>query len=184
LGSPIVLSDDDARRNVTGYRARRNKVAGMWSHLQYAVIPAMTRPDTDFMLGCVRVMFEKIVLPNGMALHYHGLHKDPATGDWLFSYGGRLKKLYGGKLLENIIQALAYIVVMDAALILREPMARIDGHLVLQSHDELGYLVPEYYAGYACDLLRWAMMLRPSSMKAAPIDTEVGRPADNYAEAK
>ena len=40
-------------------------------------------------------MFEKIVLPNGRCLHYHQLHLDPQTGNWLFTYGGRPKPAVG-----------------------------------------------------------------------------------------
>jgi sugar/nucleoside kinase (ribokinase family) len=55
----------------------------------------------------------------------------------MFTFGAEPKKIYGGKLLENIVQALARIHTMDAAL-------RIQRHIGLgmQVHDELVYGVP------------------------------------------
>lgn len=182
-GTMILLSEGEAQNFVATYRADKHKITGMWGYLQNVVIPAMTREDTDFMVGPVRVLFEKIELPNGMHLHYHQLHIDPVTGEWIFIYGGRTKKLYGGKLLENIIQALARIIVMDAAVTLREPMAAIDAHFVLQAHDELVYDAPEEMASHARALLEWAMRLRPDWSPAVPVDCESGVGGD-YASIK
>ena len=47
--------------------------------------------------------------------------------------------LYGAKLLENIVQALARIIIMDAALRLED----IGLRFVLQAHDELVFCLPE-----------------------------------------
>lgn len=179
----ILISLQDAAAQINAYRQERDRITGMWKHLQFVVIPAMTRHDTDFMVGCVRVMFEKIVLPNRLALHYHNLRQDPVSHQWLYEFGGRTKKLYGGALLENIIQALARIVVMNAALILIPHMARIGAKLVLQGHDELVYCVPDEHVSYARELLGWAMKLRPPWMTRLPVDCEVGAGA-NYAEVK
>jgi len=179
----ILISDADAQQQIMTYRADRDKISGMWRFIQYVVIPAMTRPDTDFMLNCVRVMHEKLVLPNGMCLHYHNLHQDLLGGNWLYQFGGRLKKCYGGSILENICQALARIVVMTAALRLRDPMDAIGAKLVLQGHDELVYCVADQFVDYAKQLLDWAMRLRPEWLPHLPVDCETGV-GQNYADVK
>ncbi len=174
-GVQIVLSNVDAMRHVNIYRADKHKIAGMWPYLLNVVIPAMTRPDTDFMLGPIRVMFERIVLPNGLCLHYRGLHRSALTGEWLFFYGARLKKLYGGKLLENIVQALARIITMDVALRLKDVFARnYLARLALQAHDELAYVCPDECAADVKRLLEQEMRRPPAWMPNIPLNCEVG----------
>jgi hypothetical protein len=182
-GTAIILADHEAMRHITMYRTDKYQIAAMWKYLNNVVIPAMTRPDTDFMLGPVRVMFEKIVLPTGLCLHYRQLHKHPQTGDWWFIYGQRIKKLYGGKLLENIIQALCRVIVMQAALRLRKSMAEIGSRAVLQAHDELGYLVPDEHVAQAKALLEVELRRPPVWWPAIPLNCEVGV-GKSYGKAK
>lgn len=174
LGTAMILTDEQAQRHINTYRADKPQIAQMWRYLNDVVIPAMTRPDTDFMLGPVRVMFEKIVLPNGLCLHYRNLYRNPKTGDWYFVYGQRVKKLYGGKLLENIVQALARVVIMDAALRLIKPMAGIGARLVMQVHDELVYMVHDEFVAHAKGLLSQELVRRPVWMPDLPLACEVG----------
>jgi hypothetical protein len=174
-GKLIVLSDDEARRHVQVYRTDNYKIVAMWKYLLQVVIPAMTRPDTDFMVGPVRVMFEKIVLPNGLCLHYRGLHRNAFTGEWIFYYGRFAKKLYGGKLLENIVQALARIITMDVALRLVDVLAEnYLARLALQAHDELAYVCPDEHAPMVKHLLEQEMRVSPVWMPNIPLNCEAG----------
>lgn len=183
-GKRIVLTDDEARRHVQIYRTDNYKISGMWKYLLQVVIPAMTRPDTDFMVGPVRVMFEKIVLPNGLCLHYRGLHRNPYTGEWIFYYGRFTKKLYGGKLLENIVQALARIITMDVALRLRAILAESYlARLALQAHDELAYVCPDEHAPMVKQLLEQEMRVSPVWMPNIPLNCEAGI-GKNYGKVK
>ena len=87
-------------------------------------------------------------------------------------------------MLENIVQALARIAVMDAALRMKRALARLDNdiRLALQVHDELVYIVPDDLVAVVekmiLDNLRW----RPDWAPALPLDAEVGH-GQNYAEA-
>jgi DNA polymerase len=119
-------------------------------------------------------MHERIVLPSGLCLHYRGLSRSPRTNDWYFIYGQRIKKLYGGKLLENIIQALARCVIMDAALRLSRLMPRYGGQLAMQVHDELVYLCPDENVGLVKALLELELKRRPTWMPDLPLNCEVG----------
>lgn len=173
-GSQIILSDDEARRHVNIFRTDNYAISAMWQHLQHVVIPAMTRQNTDFMLGPVRVMFECIILPNGLSLNYRGLHRSQ-SGDWLFWYGNRLKKLYGGKLLENIVQALARIITMDVALRVKSRFLQEFGsRLALQAHDELGYVCPVEFAPSLKAILEQEMRVSPVWMPNVPLNCEAG----------
>jgi len=59
---------------------------------------------------------EEIVLPSGLSLRYPNLKGAPdAKGRMQWAYGDD-KKLYGGKLTENIVQAVARCVMTDGML--------------------------------------------------------------------
>lgn len=174
IGTLVNLSAAEAQLHVNIYRTDNFNIVAMWKLLQYRVIPAMTRPDCDFMLGPVRVMFETIVLPNGMCLHYHGLHRSATTGDWLFTYGWETKKIYGGKLLENIVQALCKIIVMDVALRVKKPFTKLfeEAALKMQSHDELMYVCKNKYADELKGVLMQELRIPPTWWPDIPLDVE------------
>lgn len=173
LGKEFDITDTEAYHHVNVFRVDNYNISGMWKTLQYKVIPAMTNPSTDFMLGPVRVMFEKIVLPNGMCLHYRNLHRDPMSNEWIFTYGRELKKLYGGKLLENIIQALCRIIVMNVALRLKHEFKKLfDCRAAMQSHDELMYVVADQYAEDVRGRLIEEMRRPPEWWPNIPLDCE------------
>jgi DNA polymerase len=174
IGQQVLLSNIEAQRHVQIFRTDNYQVAGMWKYLQNVVIPAMTRPETDFMVGPVRVLHERILLPNGMDLKYRGLFRD-RNGDWHFWYGNRLKKLYGGKLLENIIQALCRIITMDVALRVKDIFAKnYLARLAMQAHDELAYVCPDECAPYVKQILETEMRREPDWWPGIPLNCEAG----------
>jgi hypothetical protein len=62
---------------------------------------------------------------------------------WTFEYGGKAKHIYGGKLLENIVQALDWVFVAGAAIRIKQRAWREEGivaRLAHQVHDELIYV--------------------------------------------
>ena len=131
--------------------------------------------------GPIEFRHQRIALPNKLQLHYDRLHQ--LDGGWSYFFGREQKWIFGGKLLENIVQALARIVVMDAALAMKRALARLgDFHLALQAHDELVYVVPEELADVVKRLLLGALRARPSWAPALPLDAEVGV-GKNYGEA-
>lgn len=173
IGMEIALTEQEAFNDVHLYRTRNYKIEGMWNYLNYQVIPLMTDPRCDFMLGPVRVMFEQIVLPNGMVVHYHKLHKNPMTGDWQYVYGREIKKIYGGKFLENIIQALCRIIVMDVTLRVKKPFAKLfQSRLAMQSHDELMYVCHNQYAEELKGVLVEEMRKPPVWWPDIPLDVD------------
>lgn len=173
IGEIIDLSELEAFNHVNLYRTRNYHISGMWKTLLYKVIPAMTDQGCDFMLGPVRVMFEKIVLPNGMVVHYHKLHRNPMSGEWQYVYGREIKKIYGGKFLENIIQALCRIIVMDVALRVKKPFEKLfQSRLAMQSHDELMYVCRDKYAPELQGVLVEEMRKPPLWWPNIPLDVE------------
>jgi DNA polymerase len=168
LGQEISLSDERSLKVVTGYRTKYFQIPAMWRTLN-GLIAQMTMRDCDVTLGPVRFLYEEIRLPNGLSLYYHNLRYE--DDGWRFSYAGVTKYIYGGKLLENIIQALARIVIMDAAVRFRK-QTQID--LNLQVHDELVYVVPEMIGTVVQTMLVEQLSIAPEWMPDVPLAAEGG----------
>jgi len=181
-GKLIDLSDAEAQRIVTTYRTAYFKIPEMWQRLN-GLIPALARGDEAHLIAPVITGAQEITLPSGLKLFYRNLRHE--NNEWTFDYGGKPKRLYGGKLLENIVQALARICVMDAAVRTRKALAKVtdDVDLAMQVHDELVYVVPDDLADFVLKLLLKEMAVRPSWAHDLPLVAE-GDVGVNYGEVK
>jgi DNA polymerase len=169
-----------ANRTVDIYRETYWEIPALWRELdrrlrtlnygtEHAVLgPQGWREDLDCGLrrynkfDLLTIKKGAIVLPNGMELRY------TVPDD----------KLYGAKLLENIIQALARIVVMQAALRLSQRGYRF----AAQIHDELVFVVPEENLDTARETILSEMIRQPTWAPGLPLAAEVGH-GRNYGEA-
>lgn len=154
IGQGGVSADipiDEAERIVNLYRAKYPNIVALWKHGQQA-LTAMSKGH-EYELGLpvqLKCVGNKIHLPNGLCIQYPELRKD-ADG---FVYSARYgeTRIYGGKLIENVVQALARIVVFDQ-------MSKVDQWLrkknskhglfkmVFTVHDELIVCAPEDAVG-------------------------------------
>jgi DNA polymerase len=184
-GKVVDLSDEEAKAVVDTYRESYSCIKSVWGSLN-SRINILAADENDeieaFELkGVATFIPGKIRLPSGLHLHYHDLKE--TDGDWSYTYGGKTKRLYGGALLENITQALARIVVMDAATRLRPQLAIHSVQLALQVHDELVYVVPDDIADVCKNLVLKEMCARPAWAKSLPLaaEADIGR---SYGDAK
>jgi DNA polymerase family A len=171
VGKEVILSDEEAARVVNTYRSRYFQIPAMWKKLQ-ALLPLMTG-NLHAEVGPVTFIGNSIRLPSGLFLNYHALQNK--EGSWWFTYGGKPKYVYGGKMLENIIQALARICVMDAAVRVRIRLQQLgieDVELNLQVHDELVYVVPDGLVETVKAIVMEEMCRRPSWGPHIPLDAE------------
>jgi DNA polymerase len=93
-------------------------------------------------------------------------------------YGEHKKKLYGGKLVENIVQAVARCVMTDGMLRIQERY-----RCVLTVHDEVVVLVPDAEVEEAEKWVHAQMIADPWYMPGIPLDAETGS-AVRYGDAK
>ena len=111
-------------------------------------------------------------LPSGLWQRYDGLRKmtDP-EGKAQYEYPSRKGpvKMYGGKLVENICQAVARCVIA-------EQMLRIGKRykVVLTVHDAVACIAPETEAKEAQDYVEQCMRWRPIWCQALPLNCESG----------
>lgn len=177
VGTEIVLDDLEATRVVQTYRNEYSEIPALWRYLNN-MLPAMAAKTAWEEYGPIRFEKQSIRLPNGLYLHYHDLeYKDEG---WWFTYGGKPKYVYGGKMTENIVQALARICVMDTAVKVRKMYGY---ELALQVHDELVYVLPEDQAELARDRVIEVMSQPPAWGPDIPLAAE-GDVADSYGDAK
>ncbi len=181
LGTTMLIELPEAISIVQAYRRRFANIAGAWGKLK-DMLPALGSRNSGLMFGPVRFGHQEIIGPNGLKLYYHDLRQVYEDGQWKwkFWYAGKPKYIYGGKLLENIVQFLARIHIMTVGERVR---ARTGIRYAAQVHDELIYVVPDYLVGLLRQVLAEEMVRAPAWAPLLPLDYDLGE-GDNYGEAK
>src|SRR6516165_5802980 len=185
-------------RGVDTYRTHYPQLPAGWRKLSsYIESYWFTKAGNNYFVqfGPVEISYGKVMLPNGLPMEY----ADPSqkwipdeTGaggryEYSYRYGNKRHRLYGAKLLENIVQALARIIVMNAALRIRErgkhrpyPWAYQFAH---QAHDELVFIIPDDELNEAKGIIHAEMVRPPSWGLDIPLVADVGT-GRSYGEAK
>jgi DNA polymerase len=159
-----LFDADVAQTAVDYYRASYPLIAGSWNTLERLRIKVLcNEKNAPAEFGPVTVSYGRIRLPSGMFLRYE-------VPD---------QTLYGAKILENITQALARIVIMDAALRLED----LGYRFVLQAHDELVFVIPDRDVEDAREVILEQMCRVPTWLPSLPLAAEIGV-GQNYGETK
>jgi DNA polymerase len=132
------------------WRTSRPKTEALWADIENTVRVAIRKPATTFVCGRVKIRFEnawlRIQLPSGRALCYPSARVEEGDKGQI-SYMGMNQysrkwcrlKTYGGKLVENITQAIARDLLYHGM-----KLAEDSGYeVVLSVHDELITEIPE-----------------------------------------
>lgn len=191
-GTPKVdIAEEEAKRIVDTYRAVNSKIADLWKQANIAI--QKMAAGLTYELGTLKLVCdgEGVHLPNGMIIRYNGLQRDADGDGWIYRQKGFVPvKLYGGKLIENIVQALARIIVFDqmcSVVKTFKPLDRIDQkkryRVALTVHDELVAVVPKEAREYAITILTTHMSRSPAWAKSLPVACEV-KSGYNYGECK
>jgi DNA polymerase len=125
------LTDEEALRAITIYREGHPKVVGLWRCFQ-EVIKNMGKGLPPYQIGCVTVDGYRIIMPGGTFLDYTGMYWDGK--DYRYGKG----KLYGGLVVENIIQKLGLLVVTHAIINIAD---KYSYKLATTTHDDVLYVV-------------------------------------------
>lgn len=180
-GNEIILNDEDASMVVNTYRRKYSKIPDMWKLLGYTAIDVMAGEREPLGIGPMHFGNGHCGLPGRLQLKYHDLRKD--EDGWTYSYGGKRKKLYGGALLENIVQYLERMHVADAAVRIQRRVAPLNVRLNLQGHDELVFVVAEEHLAAVRDIALEEMARRPDWAPDLPLAAEAGS-GQSYGHAK
>lgn len=156
----LIVMEFDARG------AHPNQVAGTVSYLREQLSARLPK--------CVRLGHDAIWLPNGMPIAYPDLHSTFNGVQYEASYRGAYgerKRIYGAKVVENVSQALARLVVTN---IMMRVWAERRLHPCLQVHDSLAYVVPIDEAPEFDRYLEGQFAIRPHWAPALPLASEGG----------
>ena len=180
--SGVDISKNEAAKIIGIYRETNDMISGMWKQagimLRYMVRGDAMPFGKDGVLG-VDTHAPGIVLPNGLLIRYDELEEaENEKGGTEYSYKTRMgrTRIYGGKVVENVTQALA-------RLIIGEQMLRISKkyRVVLTVHDSIVCCVPDNEAeackSYVEECMRWV----PAWAEGLPVDCEAGI-GKNYGE--
>lgn len=166
---------DESKTVVQTYRNANHRIKALWREANNSLEYLCRGEALPFgKKGIIGVCAERsaIILPNTLPMYYTGLHV-ASQGEYGPEYAVKtrngVEKIYGGKSVENVCQALAKLVIAEQMLKIKKRYP-----VKLTVHDSLAALVPEdeiddgvYYV-YKC--LRYA----PQWAEGLPLDCELG----------
>jgi DNA polymerase len=168
-GPPVYLADEEGERAKNLYRDTHEAVTDLWKDAG-RMISAIGGTNQPVQWGCVEVHTGQIIGPNGTRLRYPELAYDNEAREWRYKTRRGTTKLYGGKLVENLIQWLAWIgFQQDICRIGKE-----SGYWpVVREHDAGTWLIPDdQYAEQTLAYFCAEMSRPPAWMPDIPLDAE------------
>lgn len=178
------MTEKEAKRIVYLYRETYEQVPALWGFLETMVAKCVEK-DCLHTWNCLDFVHERILLPNGMPIIYPSLTKKLTGMGVQLEYVNKRRDaestgyLWGGAITENVVQALARIILTRAELVL----AKHGLVAALQVHDELIYCVPRNYAEACKKAIAMAMCAPVDFMPNLPVACEIGI-GQTYAECK
>ncbi len=195
-GMSVSIDEAEARRIVYHYRNTYPEIPELWEAGEFLIqrVIAVSRDgvwrrrdprsrgggvvalDPTHLENIVKPGFDALWLPNGMCIAYPNIRyeRNPATNglDKVYDdpYGG-WRKIYGGKVTENISQALSRIIVTDIAV---RTFDLTGYHPFLHTYDSLDYCVPEQDVEWWDKHLETEFAKRPTWAVDLPLASEGG----------
>jgi len=172
FGTEIDL--DEARRIINIYRDANWKISHVWREAQN-MVSRMANGDT-YQFGKKDVIEvigvrEAVRLPSKLLMRYEDLKGEQNSQGTEYTYKTRKgrTRIYGGKVIENVCQALARCVIGDQMLLINNKY-----RAVLTVHDSVIACVPESEAEEAQKYVEKCMRYVPKWAKGLPLECESG----------
>jgi len=149
----IVLSEHDAKAAVKGFREKYPEIPQLWRELNNAAIVAVKSHRRIYVKGLVfdgaDPRWLRIKLPSGRYIHYfkpfltqtenwRGEMEDQVCYYAFDKKGMQVKRLYGGLITENVIQAISRDILLNGMI----EAERAWFKLIMTVHDEIVAEVP------------------------------------------
>lgn len=173
----VELSEDECKRIVNLYREKNDKIIALWKECDEALQSILEGTKKSYHLGehrCLTVISEGILLPNGLLIRYPQL----TLFDRKFTYKSRkgFINIWGGSVVENVVQALARCIVGEQMLQINERYP-----VVLTVHDAAVCLVKDEEAEEAKKYIEECMSKPPKWATGLPVACE-SKLAKSYGE--
>ena len=175
----VQVEEDEAVRIITVYRQTYPKITALWRSAGRALEAIAENESCD--LGKEGVLIvdgsKGIKLPNGLHMKYPNLkvQSNEEDGQKEYVYDTRRgkaiipTKIYGGKMVENLCQALARIVIGEQMLMIAKKYK-----VVMTVHDAIACVVPEAEVKTAQEFVEMCMRMRPKWALDLPLNCESG----------
>lgn len=171
----VEIEADEANRIIQVYRKTYDKIPELWKQAQKCVEGIVDKKVAPF--GAVdAVKFDPLengfLLPSGLWQRYDGLERVyDAEGKVQYQYKTRkgAVKIYGGKVVENLCQAIARCVIAEQMLLIGKKY-----RVVLTVHDAVACLAPTEEVLEAQQYVEECMKTRPAWAQTLPLSCESG----------
>lgn len=176
---------DEAKHIINTYRETYEWIPALWRKAGDMLEVIMNDQYAEFGRGgLLKVEGRKgIRLPNGLYLKYPNLRKVVnETGKYEYVYDtkkGRAvipNRIYGGKVVENVCQALARIAIGEQMLLVAKKY-----DVVMTVHDAIACVVPEHEVETGMEFVEMCMRIRPKWALELPLNCEAGS-GDSYGD--
>jgi DNA polymerase len=175
----VHMELDECRRVIQVYRETYPRIPALWKAsgealewVQHNQIGYLGRGNLLVVEGS-----KGIKLPNGMYIKYPNLRatqKDDGGTELVYdTKRGKTtvpNRIYGGKVVENVCQALARIVIGFQMLMVAKKYK-----VVMTVHDAIACIAPEEKADVAMEYVQLCMKLRPDWALDLPLSCEAGQ---------
>ena len=172
---------DEARRVINIYRDTNWKISQLWRNCQN-MLRYMVQGD-KLLIGKPGVLNidptgKAVILPSGLPMFYHDLfmQEEEKGPQYYYKVRAGAKKIYGGKVVENVCQAIARCIIGDQMLRIAKRYK-----VVLTVHDSIVCCVPDAETADAKAYVEESMRWVPEWAAGLPIDCEAGT-AKSYGE--
>jgi DNA polymerase len=175
----VEVSEDEAKRIIDTYRRTYPRIPELWKAAANVLPAIISEQTTSFGRGGILKVdgSDGILLPNGLRLKYPNLRQkvDEENNKIEFVYDTKKGKaiipnrIYGGKVVENVCQALARIVIGEQMLMIAKKY-----RVVMTVHDAIACIAPEAEAETAKEYVELCMRIRPSWASGLPLNCEAG----------
>lgn len=164
----VDMPDEECKRIVNLYRAKYAAIVRLWKRLHSCLAHMCSGSYELFHIADgIYAEGNKIYLPNGMFLHYPGLEFN--GNEYTYRQRRETIKVYGAKIVENIVQALARIVVFYQMYEMSQ-MTKV----VLTVHDEIVACVADAMVDTIHAAMKEVMKKVPKGFEGLPVTCETG----------
>ena len=173
----VDISEDEARSIIDVYRTTYPRIPLLWKQAGNVLDAIINNQTVELGRDDLLVVEgdKGILLPNGLYLRYPNLRKQNNEGKSEYVYDTKKGKttvpnrIYGGKVVENLCQALARIIIGEQMLLIAKKYK-----VVMTVHDAIACVVPEDEAKIALENIQMFMRVRPAWALELPLNCEAG----------
>jgi len=165
------MPESEAYKVVNKYRTTYNRIPMLWDRLHGLLVKSTFKELRGERYRCLEVGTNSLLMPNGMALRYEDLR---VNQDNSLSYKFRKGRetTWGGRIAENVIQALARLVITNSMLRLDKQHPDMD--VALTVHDEVVAVAPEDNPDARMKTIIEDLCIPPEWAPDLPLDAEGG----------